>query len=445
MQERDAKTVPRGVTRHVSYKVSALPSTPCCQMMKLCLVPIPELLGLAEAWPIQRLIVVWACLAIKQQAIYCSALRTRAFCCTLRFFSSCRVLASPPRRGTPQFPRSLRRCSASDCKPSISHSAGPASSWSAHWRPPRPWPHDLPRVMPAPPTLAASRNGGLSVEQDALPRSARPPKTSTRPRRRKTQEPPPMLRRPWTIFLRARPIPCSPPPSCPPFKPQCMNPCKLPSPRFPAPTAESRPPCSPAPSCGKGPLRPLVNFVVGPPATSVCDGTRSTLNFGRSPSPAWLSPIVPSASAPTTASTTARVPTRAGKAAAQVPWSVLTTTRQPAAVAEHASTPMCAVDATREVTPPPPVPTPPLPAPLWRLIGVKIRTFKFCAVPISPYTLHVKTQHEWRIRTNEWQILCFEWRIVCDIYRYSPCWMANSSYQHWPNIRWLILTREHRV
>ena len=82
---------------------------------------------------------------------------------------------------------------------------------------------------------------------------------------------------------------------------------------------------------------------------------------------------------------------------------------------------------------------------IWRLIGVKIRTFKFCAVPISSYTLHVKTQHEWRNRTIEWQILCFEWRIVCDIYRYSPCWMANSSYQHWPKIRWLILTREHRV
>ena len=95
LMERDAKTVPRGVTAHVSYKVgavhscrtgnNALPSTPCCQMMKLCLVPIPELLGFAEAWPIQRHIVVWACLAIKQQAIYCSALRTRAFCCTLRF------------------------------------------------------------------------------------------------------------------------------------------------------------------------------------------------------------------------------------------------------------------------------------------------------------------------------------------------------------------------
>ena len=93
-------------------------------MMKLCLVPIPELLGLAEARPIQRLIVVWACLAIKQQAIYCSALRTRAFCCTLRFFI---------------MPRSRKSTSArhSDCKPSISHSAGPASSSSAHWRPPR--------------------------------------------------------------------------------------------------------------------------------------------------------------------------------------------------------------------------------------------------------------------------------------------------------------------
>ena len=42
-------------------------------------------LGTMLCPPIQRLIVVWACLAIKQQAIYCSALRTRAFCCTLRF------------------------------------------------------------------------------------------------------------------------------------------------------------------------------------------------------------------------------------------------------------------------------------------------------------------------------------------------------------------------
>ena len=44
--------------------------------------------------------------ATKQQAIYRSALRTRISVARL---SSCHVLASPPRRGAPRFPRSLRK------------------------------------------------------------------------------------------------------------------------------------------------------------------------------------------------------------------------------------------------------------------------------------------------------------------------------------------------
>ena len=50
--------------------------------------------------------------------------------------------------------------------------------------------------LPAPLPLAMFRSGGLTVEQNALSKPARPLKTSTRPRPRKTQEPHSMPLRP---------------------------------------------------------------------------------------------------------------------------------------------------------------------------------------------------------------------------------------------------------
>ena len=110
------------------------------------------------------------------------------FCCATLVMPRSRKSTSA--RGSSFSEVSTETDSASACKRSISRSAGPARSSPEHWRPPRPRSHHLPRVMPAPPILAALWSGGiLSVEEDAHPRSARPPKTSTRRRRRTKEDP----------------------------------------------------------------------------------------------------------------------------------------------------------------------------------------------------------------------------------------------------------------
>ena len=62
LMERDAKPY-HGVSRARELQGqlfhscrsgnNALPYTPCCLIMELCLVPIPELSGLAKAWTLK--------------------------------------------------------------------------------------------------------------------------------------------------------------------------------------------------------------------------------------------------------------------------------------------------------------------------------------------------------------------------------------------------------
>ena len=74
-----------------------------------------------------------------------------------------------------------------------------------------------------------------------------------------------MLRRPClNDVLEDRRDNVDTPHSCPPFTSPCMNPCKLPSPRFPAPTAEPGRRTAPPPAAGRIRFAPWSNPPTGP-------------------------------------------------------------------------------------------------------------------------------------------------------------------------------------